>query len=93
MNKKTIPLLGAGGVLAQVNKPGSVFSIKARKVNGDVTLKYGCVALRGTNVLNEHKVYNRGGLLKLYQPQSSHKFEIYIDLIKEFNGMTVFHNY
>jgi hypothetical protein len=93
MNKKSILLIGAGGVLATINKPGSVFSIKARKVNGDVTIKTGCVALRGTNALNEHKIYNRGGLLKLYQPQKSHKFELYIDLIKEFNGMTVIHPY
>ena len=93
MNKKTIPLLGAGGVLATINKPGSVFSIKGRKVNGEITVKVGCVAVRGSNVLNEHKIYNRGGLVKLYQPQKSHQFELYIDLIKEFNGMTVFHNY
>lgn len=91
--KKTIPLLGQGGVLAQINKPGAVFSIKARKVSGDITVKTGCVAIRSANVLNEHKIYNRSGLIKLFQPASSHKFEIYIDLIKEFNGMTVFHNY
>lgn len=93
MKNKIIPLVGHGGVLSQINKPGAVFSIKARKVNGDMTNKTGCVAVRGSNVLNEHKIYNRGGLLKLYQPQASRNFEIYIDLIKEFNGMTVFHNY
>ena len=93
MNQKTIQLLGAGGVLATINKPGSVFSIKGRKVNGDITMKTGCVALRSANVLNDHKMYNRNGTVKLYQPQKSHQFELYIDLIKEFNGMKVQHPY
>ncbi|TAF02268.1 MAG: hypothetical protein EAZ80_01605 [Runella slithyformis] len=88
-----IPISGTGSVLAQVNKPGVVFNIKFRKTNGDVSEKIGCMAVRGGSELSERKVWNRNGLLRITQPAKNHIFDVYIDLILEFNGKPVFHNY
>ena len=89
----TIPLTGEGGVLSRMNKPGAIFSVKFRKVDGSVSQKIGCMLASSANGLAEHKKQNRSGLLKLYQPSKNHHFECYMDFMKEFNGMTVFHPY
>lgn len=91
--KQTIALTGEGGVLSQVNRPGAVFSIKARKVDGSITEKIGCTRLPVANGLEERKKMNRNGLLRLSQPAKSRTFDLCIDLIVEFNGMRVMHNY
>ncbi|MFN3378919.1 MAG: hypothetical protein ACK41O_05650 [Runella zeae] len=72
--------------------------MKYRKTNGEIGEKIGCIAASvaantKTNTLNEHKKYNRNGLLRVYQPSTNRTFDVVIDLIVEFNGMTVFHNY
>lgn len=80
-------------MLSLMNKPSAVFGIKFRKVDGGISEKLGCMLAASSNGLSEHKKQNRSGLLKLYQPAKNHHFECYMDLLKEFNGMTVFHPY
>jgi hypothetical protein len=90
---RTIPLTGEGGVLALMSKPGAVFSIKFRKVDGGISQKIGCMLAPSGNGLNEHKKRNRSGIVNLFQPAKNHKFECYMDIMVEFNGMTIFHPY
>ncbi|OIN61171.1 hypothetical protein [Arsenicibacter rosenii] len=91
--KKKINLVGEGGVLALVNKPGAVFSVKFRKTDGNISVKVGCTRLPTTNGLGDQKQSNRSGLLRLYQPAIDHTFDVYIDCLVEFNEMTVVHPY
>jgi hypothetical protein len=90
---KTIPLTGQGGVMSLMNKPGAVFAIKFRKVNGDASTKIGCMLSGSGNALTEHKRSNRGGMVKLFQPATNRLFDVYLDTLVEFNGITIFHPY
>ena len=80
-----------GRVLSEVNAPNSVFDIKYRKVDGTVGTKLGCTRLATSNALNERKKMNRSGLLKLFQPSTGRQFEVYIDLLVQFNGLDIDH--
>lgn len=76
-----------GEVLAEVNKPGSVFQIGFWKADGTYTTK-ASVVNRSAN-LNERKKMNRNGLLHCFQKTTAAHFDVTIDLIMEFNGMKI----
>lgn len=83
---KTISL---AQMLAEVNKPNSVFNLKYRKDDGSVGHKKNVVLRNGNNELNERRKMNRNGLLSIYEPASGNEREVTIDLIIEFNGLRV----
>ncbi len=74
-------------VLAEVNKPNAVFELAFRKDNGDISIKKN-VFNRSSN-LNDRKVFNRSGLLKCFNKDTSEKFDCTIDCIVRFNGMKI----
>jgi hypothetical protein len=74
-------------VLAEVNRPNAVFDLKYRKVDGCIGTKQRVIS-RNTD-LNERKKRNRDGILKIVQPASGEMRDVYIDLLKSFNGMII----
>jgi hypothetical protein len=74
-------------VLAEVNKPNSVFGIGFYKDDGSYTEKNG-VTNRKAN-LNEYKKMNRSGLLSCYLKANDTFFDCTIDLIMCFNKMEI----
>ncbi len=86
---KTIAL---SRVLAEVNRPHSIFSITYRTAAGVYGEKKDCVARSSSdNPLTERKKMNRDGKLKLMQARGGHIFEVFIDLLITFNGIKINH--
>ncbi len=79
-------------VLAEVNRPNSVFAIEYQKVNGDCGEKARCTLRRSNNDLTERKKMNRSGTLKLRNLDKGEDFEVYIDFLRKFNGTKVQHH-
>jgi hypothetical protein len=74
-------------VLSEMCVPSVVFSLKYRKVDGNIGKKERCVLVRSSkNDLNERKKMNRNGMLLLREVGGKHDFNVYIDLLREFNG-------
>lgn len=78
-----------GEMLAEMNSPNCVFSVRYRKDNGTVGEKKNVMLRKTTNELNDRRRYNRSGLISILVPTSGEEREITIDLIFEFNGMRV----
>lgn len=74
-------------VLAEVNKPGAVFSLGFWKADGTYTTKDRVVS-RST-FLDVRKKMNRNGLLKCLCKTEGKAFDVTIDLIMTFNGMKI----
>lgn len=74
-------------VLAEVNKPNSVFSIGFWKDDGTYSQKDGIVNRAAS--LDNRKKMNRNGLLRCATIGSDKVFDLTIDLIVNFNGMQV----
>jgi hypothetical protein len=82
--------LSISAALGEMLVPGRVFSIGARKKNGDWTEKAKCVLVHNSRGdLNQRKYWSRNGLLKLREVGGKHEFNIYIDLLVEFNGQEI----
>jgi hypothetical protein len=82
-----IQTLSVREVLSEMCQPNMVFSIKFRKVGGDTSKKERCVLVRSSgNDLSERKKMNRNGMLLLREVGGKHDFNVYIDLLREFNS-------
>jgi len=78
-------------VLGFVNDANAVFSLSYRKAeNGQIGQK-SRLRLRdaGTNKLGNRKLMNRSGLLKLKDLDTGRSLDLYIDLLREFNGQKI----
>lgn len=76
-------------VLAEVNRPNSIFSLTYRKKNGEWGEKHRVAARTSTNKLDARKKMNRSGLLKLYNLDTKEEFDLTIDLLETFNGSQI----
>lgn len=82
-----IQTLSIKEVLSEMCQPNCVFSIKFRKVDGNISKKEKCVLVRSSgNDLTERKKMNRNGMLLLREVGGKHDFNVYIDFLREFNG-------
>ena len=80
-------------VLHEVNRAGSVFAVRYRKVaNGEAGEHKRCtLRKRETNAPNQHKRWNRSGQLRLVDLDTGQTFQIYIDLLTHFNSTEIDH--
>jgi hypothetical protein len=76
-------------VLSEITFPGAVYSIGYRKVDGTWGEKKNATLRRNSNPLTARGKMSRSGLLKLMNRDNGKEFEIYIDLLVEFNGCEV----
>lgn len=83
--------ISLGRVLSEVNSPNALFDLTYRKVDGTMGMKQGCTRLATSNALSERKKMNRSGLLKLFHRATGRTFEVYIDLLVQFNGLNIDH--
>ncbi len=79
------------GVLAEINKPNNVFSIKfRRKSDGYISSKQNVTRLQTSgSTLTDRRKMNRSGVVKLYHLETQQDFDCVIDFIREFNGKKV----
>ncbi|WP_138993961.1 hypothetical protein [Larkinella sp. C7] len=90
-------------VLHSIQEAGTVFSLKFRKLDGSISfkpeVKKNPTAVRpestgGTKDLGTIRRNMKGaGALLLFDCRERKTFEAKIELLVEFNGMTIFHNY
>ncbi len=80
-------------VLSEVNRAGSVFTIRYRRHSDGLVGEHKRCALlrREANKLNQHQRWNRGGQLRLMDLDTGEKFQIQIDFILRFNGVSLEH--
>jgi hypothetical protein len=84
--------IGISEVLAEVNRPHSVFSLEYQKTDGEWGSKERCkLRSSGNNQLNERKKMNRSGTLRLFNLEKGGDFDIYIDFLRVFNGQKINH--
>lgn len=76
-------------VLGRVCEPHAVFSISYRKVDGKLGKKERVRLRTQTNSLSNRKLMNTGGQLKLKDLDTGRELNIYIDLLREFNGQKI----
>lgn len=81
-------------VLSEINRSGSVFSIRYRRVSDALGgQKSRCsLPVRNQNgQLNERKKWNRSGQIRLVDLDTGEKFQLYIDLLTHFNETEIDH--
>ncbi|TDB60104.1 hypothetical protein [Arundinibacter roseus] len=87
-------MIQLSAVLSEVNKPGSVFNITYRKVDGSWGEKKSCMLRTSTHSAGgERKRMNRSGTLKLIQQSNNQLLDVYIDFLLTFNGQAINHLY
>lgn len=86
-------LIEVGHVLSEINTAGSVFDVSFRKKDGTWSERKRCSARIPSNAngLENRKKMNRSGLVKLYEAGQNLCFDVYIDFLETFNGMTINH--
>ncbi|MBO9638779.1 MAG: hypothetical protein J7576_11450, partial [Siphonobacter aquaeclarae] len=93
-------------VLHEIQEPGHVFALKFRKLDGDISIKPRvkknptAARMAGEKGTGEKKDLNtirrnmtKAGALLLFDEIQRRPFEVKIELITEYNGYRVFHNY
>ena len=78
-------------VLSEITAEGSVFRIGFREKDGTWSEKEDVMLMNNNSQLFKRKKLSRNGLLKLHKRIGGHPFEVYIDLLVEFNGMRIEH--
>jgi hypothetical protein len=76
-------------VLSEITTQGARFSLGYRKTDGTWGEKKNVGLRRNSNALNVRKKMSRSGRLPLLNLNTGKDFEIYIDLLVEFNGCGV----
>lgn len=79
--------------MSEINTPSSVFDVTFRKKDGTWGQRQRCSARIPSNAngLENRKKMNRSGLVKLYEVGQNLSFDVYIDFLETFNGMTITH--
>lgn len=81
-------------VLSEINRTGSVFSIRYRRISdalGGHKKRCSLLVRSPTGQLNERKKWNRSGQVRLTDLDSGEKFQVYIDLLTHFNDIEIDH--
>ncbi|MDQ1088996.1 hypothetical protein [Siphonobacter sp. SORGH_AS_1065] len=91
-------------VLHEIQEAGTTFSLKFRKLDGEISFKEE-VKKNPTKLKNPKGSENKkdlntiqrnmkkAGALLLYDEKAKHTFEVKIELLIEYNGHPIFHNY
>ncbi|GAB3256076.1 hypothetical protein GCM10027347_17660 [Larkinella harenae] len=101
MAKQTITLKT---VLHEINQPGHEFGLKFRTLSGDTSIKRRVKKNPGKastpagsgekkDLHSIKRNMTRAGALLLYDVEKRHPFEVKIELMVEYNGDRIFHNY
>lgn len=87
----TCIMISIRGVLSEMNKPNSVFSVEYWKVDGTYGEKKRLALRRSGNDLSDRKKMNNSGTLKLIDLSTGQPMELYIDFLIGFNGIEINH--
>lgn len=87
----TCIMIAIRGVLSEMNRPNSVFSLEYWKVDGTYGEKKRVALRRSGNDLSDRKKMNNSGMLLLVDLSTGGRFDLYIDFLMVFNGVEINH--